>query len=319
MKNIYTLLLVVLCFCATQAQTVEEMKAMKAEKAAQAAELQGQVNALNADIAGLQNKIDIAGGWKTGISGLIGFGLNNSNKWIANPNPKSTTSSLNLGLTGLANLKQTKYFWNNKLIVSKAWQDIDLDNEPSDGLLDNSNSSVDILNLTSLIGYNIHPKLAISGLGEINTSLGNFFKPGTVDIGAGVTWLPIPNMTVVVHPLNYNIKFPADGLAIETTGTIGAKVRVDYARDFLIANKKFSWSSTLSSFVPYTEEKVMIEDTFNPGTVYEAGSLEYTWLNTVAFEIWRGIGVGVGFGFRQAKFETKDVQSFTSVGLSYGF
>jgi len=145
--------------------------------------------------------------------------------------------------------------------------------EREDGLLDQG--TVDIINISSLAGYKVHPKFALSGLGELNTSLGKFLEPGTADIGIGGTWLPIKGMTVVIHPR----------------------------------------STTFTTYQPYS----------NP-----EGSItlrEYTWLNTLAFEVWRGIGVGVNFGFRQADFETINessteegvVQKFYQVGLNYGF
>lgn len=317
MRTIYTLLFIAFGFIGLQAQTVEELKSMKAEKSAAAAELQAQANALKGEASALQQKIELASGWRKGLSGIVGFNLSNSDGWVANPNPNATSQALNLGLTAIANLSKTKSFWNNKLIISKAWQDVDLKtaNEPNDDLFDNG--TVDIFNISSLGGYKVTPKLAISGLGEVNTSLGNFFKPGTVDIGAGVTWLPITNMTVVIHPLNYNIKFPADNQGIETTGAVGAKLRVDYSRDLDVLGKRFAWSTTLSSFIPYSEDKQnLLVDTPD---AYEAGSFEYTWLNSISFELWRGIGVGVSFGFREAKLEANKLQSFSSLGLSYGF
>ena len=316
MKHVLLTTMLIGLFSIANTQTVEELKSMKAEKDSAASELQAQADALKAEAASLQNKIDIMSGWRRGLNGLAGFNFNRSQGWIANPNSDATSVGLNIGLTGVANLTKTKYFWNNKLIVAKAWQDIitDPDREKLDLF---ANTTSDIVNLSSLGGYKFNSKLAASALGEINTSTSNFFAPGTIDIGAGVTWLPIQNMTVVIHPLNYNIKFPADGLGIETQGALGAKLRVDYFKDIMIASKKFNWSTTLTSFLPY-QDKISVLP-LSDGSSYEAGLFEYTWLNTISFELWRGIGVGVSFGFRDAALESPDVQAFQSVGITYGF
>ena len=157
-----------------------------------------------------------------------------------------------------------------------------------------------------MYGYRIHPKFAISALGELNTSLGNFFEPGTIDIGVGGTWTPNNNLVVVIHPLNYHIAFPALGSAFETTGAIGAKIRADYGNNFDVLGKTFGVSSTFTTFLPYTNN--------DPGP----SLFEYSWLNTISFQLWKGIGVGVGFGLRGADFELEDTtQSFYNVGLTY--
>ena len=140
--------------------------------------------------------------------------------------------------------------------------------------------------------------MALSALGEVNTSLGNFLEPGTIDIGAGLTYIGIENLVVVLHPLNYHIAFPAAGLGeASTQGALGAKLRADYGREFTISGKKMVWSSTLTSFIPYgdtTEEYTRELD----GSTYEADLFEYTWLNTLSFEVWKGIGVGISAGIR---------------------
>ena len=37
---------------------------------------------------------------------------------------------------------------------------------------------------------------------------------------------------------------------------------------------------------------------------------EYTWINSLAFEVWKGIGVGISFGLRNAEFENLEVKKF---------
>ena len=161
---------------------------------------------------------------------------------------------------------------------------------------------MDILNFQSLYGYKLSDKWAISAMGDLNTSLGNIFDPGTLDFGLGATWVPNSNMTVVIHPFNYRVAFSgAEGVSSESA--VGAKVRADYTQAFNIAGKDMNWSTTLMTFIPYQSKEPTL--------------FEYTWLNTLSFEIWKGIGVGVGFGLRNAEYESVDSQTYFSFGLSY--
>ena len=295
------------CVCFMNAQSLDELKNKKAELEAKQAEKQAEANAFNGEIGGLTSQIEILSGWKKGSSGLLGLDLNKSSKWASNPNPNASSASLNIGFTGFANRIGDGFFWNNKGIISKSWQDVDISDADAgvddDNLFDNS--TVDILNISSLYGKNITDKLAISGLGELNTSIENFLDPGTFDIGVGVTWLPAPDLVVVIHPFNYHVAFSGvEG--VNSRGSLGAKIRVDYTRSVDVGGKPLTWSSTITSFMPYS------------GTDEGQTTLfEYTWLNTFSYEIWKGLGLGLNFGIRNAEFESEDTQSFYSLGLSY--
>ena len=163
----------------TNAQSLEELKAKKADLASQAAAKQAEVDALNGEIGSLTKEINILSGWMTGFSGNIGFNLNKSNNWVASPNPEASSSSLGLSLASFANKMTEKTMWRNKGLINMAWQDVNLQSvevDTSGGLFDNG--TVDILNLSSLYGYRIHSKFAISALAELNTSVKNFVNPG---------------------------------------------------------------------------------------------------------------------------------------------
>jgi len=317
MKN---LLLVLLCcgsFAFVQAQTLEELKSMQADKLGMMDDLQAQIDAAQGEVDALQKEIDLLSGWRKGVSGIVGFDWNRTSGWVANPNPDTRTGSLGIDLAGYLLNDKEKTFWHNKGNLVKAWNDIDITQEdfdaPDDGLF--NNGTIDLLNISSLAGYKFTEKLAASGQAELNTSLGNFLKPGTLDLGLGVTWLPIENMTVMVHPLDYNVAFPVDGSVLETSGSIGAKVRVDYFRDFVVSGKNVNWTTTFTTYFPYTSLDPIIDEA--SGTELNPKVNNYTWLNNLSFEVWRGIGVGVGWGLRKADFESDDLQSYTSLGLSY--
>lgn len=278
-----------------QAQTLDDdLKAKQAEVAAAEealAALQGEADAL-------ASQIEKDAGWITGYTGVLGFDFNKSNGWAANPNPNAKSSALNIGFTGHANNITDSFFWRNKGVLTKSWQDVDLvDGSENGGLFDNG--TVDILNISSLAGKPISDFIAISALGELNTSLGNFLDPGTLDIGIGLTLTPnIDDLVIVIHPLNYRVAFSGvDG--VSSKGSAGAKIRADYTRNF----GGVAYSSTLTSFVPYGS---------NEPTLFE-----WTWLNTLSFNVWKGIGVGISFGLRNAEFESPDTQSYYSLGLAY--
>ena len=308
MKRIFTLCLLVACaFGTSWAQTLDEdLKA----KAAELADAQAVVDGLASQVADLEAQIEKNAGWITGYSGNIGFDFNDSNGWIASPNPESSSSGLSISLAGWANNINENNFWRNKGLLTKAWSDIDLSSSDLDNDDDNlfDNGTVDILNLSSLYGVRLSPHWAASGLAELNTSIENFLEPGTFDIGVGVTWTPdIDDLVVVIHPFNYHIAFPAEGAAFDTRGALGAKIRADYNRNF----GKFAYNSTLTSFVPYSG-----------GDENDPSLFEWTWINGVSFNIWNGIGVGFNFGLRRAEFETPiegqdDLQSYFTVGLAY--
>ena len=318
MRNFYFTLIAVLFFALNiNAQTIEELKSQKADLAAKASLAQAEADKLGGEIAGLQKQINIMSGWVKGVSGNVGLNLSSSNNWVAAPNPTSNSTGLGVGLATFANKMSKKTMFRNKGILNLAWQKVDLnDGSEVPDLFDSG--TLDILNISSLYGYRVHPKFAISALGELNTSLFNFLAPGALDIGAGGTWTPSDNLVVVVHPLNYHIAWPADGSGVESASALGAKIRADYTNSYMVLGKKIGLSSTFTTFFPYSD----VLTTFNAGTAdeYTAGLLEYTWLNTISFELWRGIGVGISAGLRGADFEIQDqIQTYYNLGLSYGF
>lgn len=322
-------------------QSLEQLRSMQANKVSKMSDLQAQLDALQGEVDAYQDDIDILSGWRKGVNGLFGFNINRSVGWVANPNPRASTTSLNIGLTGYANYDKDKFFFHNKGIITESWQDVDKSDADrdaeNDGLL--QNGVVDLFNISALAGYKISETFGFSGQAELNTSVFNFLSPGTFDIGLGATWLPMPNLTIMVHPLNYHVAFSGIN-GLKTAGTIGAKVRVDYYNDFDIAGYNLNWTSTLTSFVPYADKTQVIA--FDPriidGESFTSGLFEYTWLNTLSFEVWKGIGVGLAWGLRKSDFEGEKfsddelpddcpdclfsgpkVQSYFNFGLTYNF
>lgn len=338
----FLLLLLFSISYAQEEMTLEQLRTVQADKISKMADLQAQMKALQGEVDTYQDDIDVLAGWRKGVNGILGFNLNKSYGWVANPNPRASTSGLNVGITGFANYDKDKLFLHNKGVITESWQDVDrsqtdIESE-KDGLWDNA--LVDLLNLSALGGYKISETLGISAQAELNTSLiKNFLSPGTLDAGLGVTWLPTKNLTVMVHPLNFHYAF--SGISgLNNEGGIGAKVRVDYYNDFRVYGKTVTWSSTLTSFIPYSKGDAQ-EVLFDNGSTFEAGLFEYTWLNTLSFEVWKGIGVGFAFGLRKSDFEGEKLsldeiaaqeepcvtclssspktQSYLNFGLTYSF
>lgn len=313
MRKLYIFLFAAFMSFGLQAQTIEDLKTEKASVDKMLADSKAQVAELEGKAATLQTQINKLSGWLTGLSGKVGFNLANTNNWISSPNPTASSSSLGLGVNAFANNIKEKTLWRNSILLDKQWQDIDLKGEAKDNLFDNG--TVDILNGSSLYGYRVHPKFAITGLGEFNTSLGNFFKPGTVDIGVGGTWTPTDNLVVIVHPLNYHMAFSGFD-KVDATGALGAKLRAEYNNKFNLAGLNLGFSSILTGFYPYSDKKTLVGP---EGNQWEAGLTEYTWMNRVNFIVWKGIGVSAGLGFRKADFESRESQRIYDLGLGYTF
>ena len=299
-KLLSFVLVIMLTSGAIYGQTIDELKKERDETSAQQADLQGQADALAGEVAGLSDQIIKLTGWRTGLNGTLGLNFNNNDKWQGNSNK---SSAFNVGLTAFANQDKEKFFWNNKAIATKAWQDVDkTDDVEDDGLFDASNSAADVVNISSLYGYKLSENFAISALGEINTTVADFFGAGGLDFGVGATWTPINNLVVVIHPLNFFSPFVG-----EISGAAGAKIRADYTNSFPVAGKSINLSSTFTTFQPYSTKDG------------ETSLSQWQWLNNLNFTIWKGIGVGVGLGLRNAEFEIDDTQLYTTFGLSYGF
>jgi len=338
MKKLFLLTLTILAFgfASAQEMTIEEMKAQQAELSAKIAECDATISASQAELDALQTKINRLSGWITGLTGVIGLNFGASDQWFGSPNPTSSSNSISVGITAFANKDREKFFWNNKLIINKAWQRVDVTvaDEARDGNLFDF-GTVDILNFSSLYGYKLTDKIAVSALAELNTSVEQFLEPGTLDFGVGITWTPYSKLVVVIHPLNYHIAWTADG-DTSSEGAIGAKIRADWNDSFLIAGRKISWSSTLTSFIPYgggdtavpnfgefgdrldiNGDPIPVDDLNTVQGTRDAGLFEWTWLNTFSFNVWKGIGVGFTYGLRDAEFEFEDIQQYYTVGLTY--
>ena len=269
MKKIILSVAFILSAIIGQAQTVEELKAEQAPKKATIATLQGEVNAIQA-------KIDALPGWKTGAFGTIGGNLSGFNNWYSKAASNSSAGNLGITVNAFANLMQDKFFWRNSANVNLSWlklDDKDIDGESSEDF----QSATDVFSISSLYGHKLNDKWAVSALGEYRTTLlDNFNDPGYLDLGVGMTWTPINNLVVVIHPLNYNFVFSDLDAAYDSS--MGAKIVADYTATLGAVNLK----SNLSAFQSYKS----------------ADLSNWTWVNSLGYTLWKGIGVGFELGLR---------------------
>ena len=307
-KGIFCVILVCFAFGTLSAQTTEELTAIKEAKQAELTTLEAELTALTATVDALKveveeltDKITPYPRWDAGAHGNIGLNISNFSDWLSKDSPNTNAVSLSFTGNGFVNLDQEKYFWRNNLNLALGWQKFDDAEDPTD---DEYESSADAATFNSLYGYKIAEKLAISALGEYRSSvIDNFNDPGYLDVGAGVTWTPITDLFVVVHPLNYNYIFFDEGY--EYNSSFGSKIFIDYKRQI---TKGLAWTSNISAFFSYE------------GMDYS----NWTWINGLTTQV-KGIGLGLDFGLRgnnqEAEAEglsTNPLQSYWVFGLTYG-
>ena len=289
-------------------QTKEELQTQKAEKQAEANKFQGEANAI-------QKQIDALPGWRTGAFGTIGGNISEFSDWYSQGTPNNSSGNIGISFNAFANKIEDKYFWRNALTTNFAWVKLDDKDDTTDN--DSFESTTDVFNISSLYGYKLTEKIAISALGEYRTTvLDNFNDPGYLDLGVGATWTPIENLIVVVHPLNYNFVFASDNTIFESS--LGAKIVADYTRQIGAIHFK----TNLSAFQSYESSNLS----------------NVTWTNSFSYKLWKMIGVGFDFGLRSNKQEALDysvntlgnttetfdsvdnkLQSYYTVGLTYAF
>ncbi|MDH3322628.1 MAG: DUF481 domain-containing protein, partial [Flavobacteriaceae bacterium] len=176
----------------------------------------------------------------------------------------------------IADLIEDKFFWKNASNINISWVKFDDKDDPTDS--DAFEVATDVFSLSSLYGYKLSERFAISAFGEYRSTLvQNFNDPGFLDIGTGITWTPLKALVVVIHPLNYNFVFSSGDNIYESS--LGAKIVADYSRKF----GELNFKSNLSVFQSYETSDYS----------------NFTWTNAFAYSIWKNIGLGFDFGLRK--------------------
>lgn len=301
-----TLTFTALCM---QAQTVEQLQAQKAAKEqelgtlkTQLADLTSKVDAIKAEVTGLTDQLTPYPRWDVGALGTTGLSIAGFNNWFSKSTPNTSATTIGVTFNGFANLQQQKYFWRNGSNLSLGWLKFD-DKDKSDDT-DGFQVAADAFNISSLFGYKLTEKLALSTLGEYRTAVldGKFNDPGYLDLGVGATWTPAKDLIVVFHPLNYNFVFSKSDYDYQSS--LGCKVVADYTRSII---KGIAWKSNLSAFLSYKDSDLS----------------NWTWINGFTTAV-KGVGVGLDIGLRSNKQEAlalgktdNPVQVYYLIGLSY--
>ncbi len=310
MKKILFILVFLLTAGVSFGQTLEELKEAKKAKEDSVSAIQGRVDAL-------QEQIDEYPGWKVGAFGTVGGSLSQFNNWYAQGVPNNSAGRIGITVNPFAKLDREKYFWYNTAQINLGWVKFDDKDDPNDE--EGFRQSNDVFNLQSLYGYSLTEKLFASALLEYRTTLlSNFNDPGYLDLGVGITWKPIPQLTVVVHPLNYNFVFSSGDSVFDSS--FGAKLLATYERKI----GGLDYKSNFSMFQSYKSSNLS----------------NWTWTNVFAYKVWKNIGLGFEFGLRDNKqealnfainntpegetlptFDTVDnkLQTYWLLGLSYDF
>jgi hypothetical protein len=306
-----TFLLLMMCFASMTVfgQSIEELTKERDGKAAARDalkatidELTGQFKSLDAEVTALTDQITPYPRWSVGAFGTVGLSFANYNDWLSKDLPNTSAATIGLSVNAFAHLDQEKYFWRNTGNLNLGW--LKFDNKDSEEDINDFQVSSDAFDLTSLFGYKLSPKLAISVLAEYRTSLldGRFNDPSFLDIGTGITWTPIPDLVVVIHPGNYNFVFHKSDFDYQSSA--GAKIVADYAKKL---TSGISWKSNLSAFLSYKDSDLS----------------NWTWVNSFSTAV-KGIGVGFELGLRQNKQEAlareltdNPLQTYWILGLSY--
>lgn len=311
MKHILlpTLLLTLFALGSIHAQSKEEeLKARLGAKKDSISKLEGEAKAIQAEL-------DAMPGWKIGAFGTVGVDLASFNNWYAQGIPNNNSGTIGITTNAFANLKQEGYFWRNTLTVNFSW--VQLDDKDNDSDATGFREATDVFNLNTLYGRNLTDHLAASAMAEYRTTiLSNANNPGYLDLGVGGTWTPVPDLVVVVNPLNYNFVFSQGESVFDSS--FGTKVVADYTRKI----KSVNFKTNLSLFQSYKSSDLS----------------NWTWTNSFSYTFWKAIGVGFDFGLRNnrqealnyelntlgnagATFENidNDLQSFWTIGLSYAF
>ncbi|MHA7829898.1 MAG: DUF3078 domain-containing protein [Flagellimonas sp.] len=310
MKKLLLVAMGLLFMISANAQTKEELKAQIAPK-------KDSIQAIQKRVDDLQAKIDALPGWKIGAFGTIGGSISEFNNWFAQGIPNNSSGNIGFVLNAFANLQQEKFFWRNSANLNLSWVKLDDKDDPMDD--DGFREATDVFNISSLYGRKLSEKFAISALAEYRTTImSNFNDPGYLDLGIGATWTPIPDLIVVMHPLNYNFVFSSDDTIFESS--TGAKIVADYTKEIGAINFK----SNLSIFQSYKSSNLS----------------NWTWTNSFSYTLWKMIGVGFDFGLRNNKQETlnyivniaptpnpgatfdsidNELQTYWTLGLSYKF
>lgn len=285
MKRIPMFFIALFITFASSAQTKDELLSLKAAA-------QDSLDLFKKRTEAIQGQIDALPGWRFNAFGTVGGSLSGFNNWYGKESPNSSVGNFGFNINASADKIEDKYFWKNAMNLNISWVKSDDKDDPNDS--EDYEVATDVLNLSSLYGYKLTKSFAVSAFGEYRTTLvNNFNDPGFLDLGVGGTWTPISELVVVIHPLNYNFVFSSAG--VDYQSSLGAKIVADYNKKIGALNIK----SNLSVFLSYED----------------ADYSNYTWTNSVNYNVWKNLGLGFDLGLRKNKQEAFNYQKTDNPAL----
>lgn len=311
MKNVVLIILLLSAFTYSlqaQEETLEELKDQKAEREAAKSEIESE-------IAAIQKKIKNFPGWNLKFSSQVGVNFSGTNDWFANEIETNFTRGFNIGMNVIANQRQEKYFWNNSLVSSlsrSTSSNNDIEDDTGEELPEEEiTARASYFEIASLYGYRFSKQFASSVEARYTTTIFEFNDPGKLTLSAGVTWTPVNNLVVIIHPLGFQWTFPDN----EFASASGAKLGAVYNGNIL---EMISWNSDFNAFIAYAGDD---------DADLTAGELtNWTWINSFTVsDIFKGIGIGANIGLRndqqlafaKNQLDGGGVQFLYTVGISY--
>ena len=304
--------LLLLSFFILNAGYTQDMEALKLRKESLRLDLeewdldikeaQAEVNKIKAELKYLEDSLKVYPIWSKGVFGTIGFNFSRFEDWLSKTESNTSASTIGYTFNGFFNLEEKKYFWNNTLKLNQSWQRFENKAIPSEN--DGFQVSADAFTYNSLWGYKVSKKFATSALLEYKTGLlqKRLNNPGTLDFGFGMTWKPVKDMVVAIHPVNYNSVFAKDN----SRSSFGLKTIAEYSRKFFGG---ISWTTSFSGFKSYKNDDLN----------------NWSWTNGLGKTI-KGLGIGFDVSFKQSKqeaivrdLENNPFQWYYILGLSYKF
>src|SRR5688572_22384101 len=174
MIRLFPLLIGILLSVTLWGQTEEELMARKMAKEAELALLEPQlkdltskVDILKSEIAVLVEQTTPYPRWDVGALGNAGFNFASFSNWLSKSAPNTTAFNIGVTTNGFANLQQRKYFWRNNANLTLGWLKFNDRDDPEDS--NEFKVAADAFNASTLFGYKLSEKLAISTLGEYRT------------------------------------------------------------------------------------------------------------------------------------------------------
>ena len=261
-----------------------------------------KIDSLNSRLTEIKDSLTVYPIWEIGGGAISGLDFNSFSNWANRGiNNNSSASSINISINGYVHRKGEKSFWKSNARSHLGWQRF---KQTEDDVDTQFKKIADMIQLSTLYGFKVSPKLALSALSEWESNLiDQTISPSYIDISTGFTWTPNRYFNSTIHPFNYEFAL-SDQTLFESS--LGAKILFEYSRLF---KKWIRVQSNFTGFLSYEEIDFLSN---------------FTWRNSVNLKIIKGIGLGAEYALRVSEQETTAIhitdnhlQSYIVIGLSF--